>query len=297
MTFEEANRIPLEDILLRLGHKPSTISSSDLWYLSPLRAEKTPSFHVTISKNVWYDFGEGMGGSVIDFVCAHLASHNEDHTLIDALRWIENMKPQRQFPHFEKKRDIENDVALLLQSHSQLKEIGLLRYLEMRGIPVELAKRHLRQVRVLNKKTGKSFYALALQNVDEGYELKNKLFKGSIGSKAISFVRGEIPPRSVHLFEGMMDFLSAIQLQESGKFEGDAIILNSLSCLPQALPYIRDYTYRDVYTWFDNDAAGHKATLQLQEAISHEPKMTFRTMNNLYAGHKDVNEWHLKKKR
>ena len=35
---------------------------------SPLREEKTPSFTVTIDKNVWYDFGLGLGGDVISLV-------------------------------------------------------------------------------------------------------------------------------------------------------------------------------------------------------------------------------------
>jgi len=37
-------------------------------YLSPLRCEKTPSFYVNTEKNLWYDFGIGEGGDVIDLV-------------------------------------------------------------------------------------------------------------------------------------------------------------------------------------------------------------------------------------
>jgi hypothetical protein len=35
------------------------------WYLSPFRNEATPSFKVNQSANLWYDFGEGKGGTVI----------------------------------------------------------------------------------------------------------------------------------------------------------------------------------------------------------------------------------------
>jgi hypothetical protein len=35
---------------------------------SPLRGEKTPSFSVTPEKNVWYDFGLGVGGDLINLV-------------------------------------------------------------------------------------------------------------------------------------------------------------------------------------------------------------------------------------
>lgn len=37
-------------------------------YLSPLRKEHTPSFKVDYVQNLWYDFGLGAGGSIIDLV-------------------------------------------------------------------------------------------------------------------------------------------------------------------------------------------------------------------------------------
>ena len=37
-------------------------------YLSPLREEHMPSFKVDYERNLWYDFGLGEGGSIIDLV-------------------------------------------------------------------------------------------------------------------------------------------------------------------------------------------------------------------------------------
>ncbi|MHB9118318.1 MAG: hypothetical protein ACYC2R_08585 [Burkholderiales bacterium] len=40
-----------------------------MWYTSPFRpGERTPSFKIDAGKNVWYDFGMGRGGTIIDFV-------------------------------------------------------------------------------------------------------------------------------------------------------------------------------------------------------------------------------------
>jgi len=36
--------------------------------LSPFRSETKPSFSVSVDKNLWYDFGSGQGGNVIDFL-------------------------------------------------------------------------------------------------------------------------------------------------------------------------------------------------------------------------------------
>src|SRR5262245_33213853 len=91
MTIEEANAIELEKILEKIGAKLTKQSANEIWYLSPFRQEKTASFHVCKSKNIWNDFGEVRGGKVIDFLCLYLERQLEDHTIQDALRWLKNM--------------------------------------------------------------------------------------------------------------------------------------------------------------------------------------------------------------
>ena len=63
----QANQIDLVEYLEKLGYKPQKIRGNDYWYLSPLRDEKTASFKVNRSKNVWYDHAIGKGGGVVDF--------------------------------------------------------------------------------------------------------------------------------------------------------------------------------------------------------------------------------------
>ena len=79
------------EILRKIGLQPAKPGRKDYWYYSSFRTEKTPSFHVNLSRNVWYDFGEGRGGDSIAFVCAHLKSTGACHTTVDALRWMRNM--------------------------------------------------------------------------------------------------------------------------------------------------------------------------------------------------------------
>jgi DNA primase len=64
--IQEIKRIPLEYFLSRLGHRAVKRSKQRLWYLSPLRIEREPSFCVYYEKNDWYDFGANEGGSIID---------------------------------------------------------------------------------------------------------------------------------------------------------------------------------------------------------------------------------------
>src|SRR5215213_6392828 len=67
MNSYQAKRIPLKDILAALGRTPAKEVRGELWYLSPFRGETEPSFKINQERNIWYDFGQGMGGNVIDF--------------------------------------------------------------------------------------------------------------------------------------------------------------------------------------------------------------------------------------
>ena len=64
MDIEAMKRFPIEDFLARLGHHPVQRRANAVWYRSPYREEKTPSFKVNPEKNLWFDFGEGKGGNI-----------------------------------------------------------------------------------------------------------------------------------------------------------------------------------------------------------------------------------------
>ena len=68
MTSQEANLIPLEDILSYYGHNPSRHFGGYDMYSSPFRRDSSPSFKVFKEENRWYDFGEGTHGRAVDLV-------------------------------------------------------------------------------------------------------------------------------------------------------------------------------------------------------------------------------------
>ena len=47
MNIEEAKSIQLEDYLRRMGFNPVKQQGDSIWYCSPFREEKTPSFKVS----------------------------------------------------------------------------------------------------------------------------------------------------------------------------------------------------------------------------------------------------------
>ena len=76
-------RYPIVEYLERKGIRPVRRTPTYALYLSPLREETHPSFKVDTEKNLWIDYAEGRGGSIID-LCMRL----EDCTLSEAIcRW------------------------------------------------------------------------------------------------------------------------------------------------------------------------------------------------------------------
>lgn len=297
MNIEQANHIPMAEILAKLGLKPSKQNNKEAWYHSPLRKEKTASFHINYQWNCWYDFGEGTGGDVVAFVCAYLKAYNESHTVSDALRWLHNM---HGFTSIISTIDTSpchtKDPNLVIKDAKNIKSKGLIKYLRSRGIPPKIAQTHLKEVIVYNKETKKSIYALGLLNEEGGYELRNPFFKGCVGKKDVSFIRGcSQQPKTIHLFEGFFDYLTVITHQSKNKLHGDVIILNSIACVEKAIGFIKSFDYRTAYTWLDNDKKGIAATQFLDEFFKTEIGLTHLPQNNIYAPHKDVNAWHVHK--
>ena len=56
MTSQEANSIPLGDILSHYGYEPSRRYGGYDMYRSPFRSDTSPSFKVFREENRWYDF-------------------------------------------------------------------------------------------------------------------------------------------------------------------------------------------------------------------------------------------------
>jgi hypothetical protein len=293
MNIEQANNIPLSVILEKANCYPTKETETDAWYR--FRDEKTASFHVCKKKNRWQDFGCDRGGDVVDLVCWHLEESGNSYTKSDALRWLANMVGNTPIIRFAPKavsEKPETDRSLVLKGVEYISHPALIKYIENRGIELRFARRHLTQAYVLNKKTGKHFFALALKNEENGYELRNQNFKGCVRKKHITFIRGKQPkPHGVNIFEGMFDYLTYLTIQK--KHDDDVIILNSVSLLNLATAYIKGYGYTKAITWLHNDKAGERTTELLAKFFKTEENLTHKRANSMYHPHKDLNAYHM----
>lgn len=158
MNIEQAKKVPLALILEKIGCKVTREKKHQSTYLSPLRNERTASFQVNNAKNVWYDFGTGQGGTVVDFVCAYLESCNESCTVADALRWTDNMSGT--MPAIKPVAAIDfskEDGNLVLKNAKALKHPALINYLKSRGIAQGVASPYITEVLIHNRESKKDF--------------------------------------------------------------------------------------------------------------------------------------------
>ena len=233
MTIEEAKNIKLADYLHSLGYNPVKQQGNNLWYKSPFREEKDPSFKVNHDRNLWYDFGMGTGGNIITLAQELYASDSLPY-LLDR---IAEQSPSIRPVSFSFRQQSSTQPSFQQLEVMPLSSIALYSYLQERGINTELAKKECKEIRFVNN--GKQFFAVGFPNVSGGYEIRNKYFKGCIDPKDITHIQQQGEPRETcYVFEGFMDYLSFLTLRQKkcpnypDLDKQDYLVLNSVSNLP-----------------------------------------------------------------
>jgi len=281
MNIEQAKRFRLEHLLSILGHAPQRQRREEVWYLSPFRDESQPSFKINLHRNNWYDFGEGTGGDVIDFVRTlyRLETVSEALGQLDALVGGNSVPP----PSEEVTPASEPDLDFEITSLGPVKSKSLFAYLHQREIPLELAAFHLQEMHY--RRGDRDYFALAFANDGGGHELRNRYFKGSQGRKDITTFPGR--SRAASVFEGFFDFLSALA-QRGSPLESAVIVLNSTALWKRAASAIEGFDgVETVHLYRDRDPTGLKLLAQFREAL---PATNVEDMAHLYVGCQDFNE-------
>ena len=290
MQFEQARQIPLAKILMKLGFETTHSSrvGEELWFRSPFRDEKTPSFKIDVRRNIWFDFGEGIGGSPIDLIL-HVFSTDVQGAL-KILSDFENAG----FQNYEKETpSVKTDARITVEDVFQLEKVtdfefkntSLHHYIiTERCIDAKIAQSFLKTVFFKHLSTGKSYTAVGIENREGGYETRNPFFKGTVpeSKKSFSWFQTASGNERILCFEGFIDFLSY------GTFFGwgqeDYLILNSVSFSKKAVEFLKSKNYKVIQTYFDNDSAGEKATFLFQESFKN-----VEAKNGVFEGHKDFN--------
>ncbi len=277
MNCVEAKKIDIIITLRNLGHNPIRETEKEAWFLSPFRNESDPSFKVNKQKNVFYDFGIGLGGNLIDLLSKMLGS------VKDALDYLSENKTHFSF-HQQTFTSTKLNSCIKIDSVKPIQHFGLIDYLETRKISISAARAICKEVHfTLNDK---KYFSIGLKNNSEGWELRNKYFKSGSSPKDISLINNG--NNSLAVTEGMFDMLSLISMNNSLMKNSDLLVLNSCSFSNR----LNDFTdkYKRINLYLDQDKTGRAIAQKFtaQQTVFHD-------CSNLYTGFNDVNEWWIKK--
>lgn len=225
----------------------------------------------------------------------------KDKTMTEYAKLFQRKQPDNHFLHepdgqvlnFPGTKHYSNVDLTLKSKRKTIYSKGLLDFLKALGISTEIAQYYFHEICVYNKQTQEKLITLGFPNEDEGWELINPFFKGTIGSPSISFIRASTPkPESIHIFKDSLDFLSFLSKLGGKKMLADTIVLHSTNCLDQVKPYIQNYGYKQVYSWMSNDKTGLQAKEYIQSLIGSEEELNHKAMNKLYAPYTDLSKWY-----
>ena len=294
MKEEDLSRIkryPIVEYLERKGVKPVRRTAAYALYCSPLREETHPSFKVDTEKNLWIDYGEGRGGSIID-----LCMRMEGCTLSEAIRRLgQNASDNGTYSFLNGFAPNNTQPVMAANGARRLIEISdtlpphLQDYLtKERCIDLEKATLFLKCISY--KVRGRHYQAIGFANLSGGYELRDdKTFKGTIAPKDITpiFTDGTEP---VCIFEGFMDFLSFLSMKE--EITKHCLVMNSVSNVARTIRYLNDRHLTHIRTFLDNDEAGRRTVQDFIKAGFH-----VEDMNIHYKDFKDLNDFHVSRVR
>ncbi|MVX35392.1 toprim domain-containing protein [Myroides sp. LoEW2-1] len=321
MTCIEAKKISLESVLDKIGAKKVKQTNREIWYISPFRNETTGSFKIDLSKNIWFDHGEGKGGNILDFVMRYYKCDLKEALQVLDIESFSFHQPTIQGNAIEKEKNYK------IEEIKPLINTQLINYIQSRSIDLKMAKEYC--VELHYRLNDKSYYGIGFKNDLKGYEVRNKYVKMCLGTKAPSYFNNN--SSQIILFESWSDFLSFLTLYPKAEKRYDYLILNSVGTLYNVLinntnNYLYKCTngesdkcinvhldkcinvhldksinvqndncikntsyeqlkYDTIICCFDNDKAGNTATEKVQNTFLNRVK----DGRYLYPNHKDLN--------
>ena len=280
MNCRHFNTIPLEEVLVSLGHLPTKQNEKEAWYLNPFSTETQASFKLNKRNNVWYLHSEGIGGNNIDFMMKYLKA-----SVKEVLEWAE----KQNFSSFQSQKDYHSKSSRLNYHITEIKELqneNLKEYLHQRGI----SSKTYPLVKEVHFTIGeKKLYAIGFENLSGGWELRNSFYKGSLLKKDISVVNlnnesqnQNETGKKIVVFEGFIDALSFVEMKPF--YKGDLLVMNSISLLNRTKEHLKIYS--EIHLFLDNDKAGETCKNEILKSFPEA-----KNHSEIYALHKDLNEY------
>ena len=293
-TDQEKKILQSISIVEIMAHMGKNLYNKKGLYYSPFRDESTPSFHIDVATNRWYDFGTSEGGGLFEFVCRSAGITRGE--VYDWLASFRSMIPESEYKAvIEKAKKVKPSRIIVDSTSHDFTRRKLVEYAQSRAVTKEILERYCEEVLYhIDVYPQRQYFAIGFKNNDGGYVLRSSLTKKCTSSAMTTLdpegnLTTKVAGDKVLVFEGFMDFLSWISSVKQKTPQYDCCILNSVSNIEKALPWIT--AHKNIAAFMDNDEAGRNTLQKIIENVPDEAgKVCVYDMAKLYEGYNDLNE-------
>lgn len=251
----------------------------DFVYAKP--DQQSGSIHVNEQKG-WRDFSSGEGGQIIKAIMKF-----ENLSWKDSIGFLQE---NNGFNNYEFKNDIiqekiknaekvdKSKVEIINKEKPSSKYI--FDYYNSRGISNEVIMENV--VQITYKRNEKTYTTGGIENIKGSFNVRGKDFKSVIGeNNDISIIKGENNKEDLLIVEGLMDYLSYLELNNLKRPEQDVIILNSTSNMASTIDFIEKNGIKKIDILVNNDKAGQKVVDAIYEKFKDKNINDLRDDYNL----------------
>lgn len=258
--LERAKQKSIKIVLSQLGYTPEYETGTIIAYKSmlPGRYENEASLFIRKSDNTCVDYGSKE--KRMDVV--NLISIYKGISTKEAMDFLLSDEIQRDAifippPPRDKPSVIVEDIRDIISP-------SVYEYLSERKISPHIARSNVSEVDFsfpYGKNPARIYTGIGFKNDSGGWDLRNGFFKIAVAPKNITTIKGTVD--AYMLFEGFMNYLSALELSGVTSFKRTVIVLNSASFAGSIAPFL---TGKRVHAYSDNDPTGTKVVQTLIEA-------------------------------
>lgn len=166
MEINEIKRIPIVSVLNANNINPVKINDREAWYYAFHRSERTPSVKVDLERNIFYDFGSGEGGSVIDLAISLNSSRGVGEAIRYLSQYVGNYNCDLKLAPLN---PVENERLnqLIVFNEEPLSHPALLSYIKERNVCYNIVKKYCSEVYFEIR--SKKYFGIGFKNDSSGY--------------------------------------------------------------------------------------------------------------------------------
>jgi DNA primase len=286
------DNISIEDLL---NNRYNITLNSKKQALCPFHDENTPSFKV-YDDRAFKCFGCGEHGTIFDLVMK--LEHKTFIEAKDVLRSFysspsnyslnNNIKINKKIKKKTVNKSSNATRTIITIQPIQSKDV--INYVHSRGIS-NLS--NLQEV-IYRDHNNILRRGLTWSNESEGIEISYYKFKSANGKKDITYIKAPVKADTLLIFEGYFDYLSYREMNFKKSKQVDICILNSVTLISKLFDRLPK-RIKHIGLALDNDNAGDKATLKIQDHY-RTTKINVMDHRQTYKKYNDLNDRLLKKK-